>query len=154
MYLDRRREQNVVTKGLGFNWGAAGLSTALFTGVYLSDILDYVKPIPAPDGRKPRHVIFEGIDKLPRGPYGTSQKLSLAKDKSKGMLICWAMNGLPLTPDHGFPLRLVVPGQIGGRSVVGSMTVLKTSQDADQYMFRNGYIRLKSLTKSRNIICM
>jgi len=29
----------------------------------------------------------------------------------------WAMNGLPLEPDHGFPVRLVVPGQIGGRSV-------------------------------------
>jgi nitrate reductase (NAD(P)H) len=27
------------------------------------------------------------------------------------------MNGLPLEPDHGFPVRLVVPGQIGGRSV-------------------------------------
>ena len=29
----------------------------------------------------------------------------------------WAMNGLPLEPDHGFPVRLIVPGQIGGRSV-------------------------------------
>jgi nitrate reductase (NAD(P)H) len=27
------------------------------------------------------------------------------------------MNGLPLEPDHGFPVRVVVPGQIGGRSV-------------------------------------
>ncbi|THH09687.1 hypothetical protein EW146_g8611 [Bondarzewia mesenterica] len=39
---NRRREQNVVRKSLGFNWGAAGLSTALFTGVYLADLLDYV----------------------------------------------------------------------------------------------------------------
>jgi hypothetical protein len=31
-FPDRRREQNVVRKSLGFNWGAAGLSTALFTG--------------------------------------------------------------------------------------------------------------------------
>ena len=27
------------------------------------------------------------------------------------------MNGLPLEPDHGFPVRLIVPGQMGGRSV-------------------------------------
>ena len=27
------------------------------------------------------------------------------------------MNGLPLEPDHGFPVRLIVPGQIGGRIV-------------------------------------
>ncbi|KIM36955.1 hypothetical protein M413DRAFT_448857 [Hebeloma cylindrosporum] len=33
------------------------------------------------------------------------------------MMLAWAMNGLPLEPDHGFPLRLVVPSQIGGRSV-------------------------------------
>jgi nitrate reductase (NAD(P)H) len=33
------------------------------------------------------------------------------------MLLAWAMNGLPLEPDHGYPLRVVIPGQIGGRSV-------------------------------------
>lgn len=27
------------------------------------------------------------------------------------------MNGLPLEPDHGFPVRVIIPGQIGGRSV-------------------------------------
>ncbi|KAI5996354.1 hypothetical protein EDD15DRAFT_2419061 [Pisolithus albus] len=110
---NRRKEQNVVRKTLGFSWGAAGLSTALWTGVYLADVLAYVKPI----RREAKHVIFEGADNLPNGPYGTSQLLSCAVDKNRGMLLAWAMNGLPLEPDHGFPLRLVVPGQIGGRSV-------------------------------------
>ena len=63
---NRRKEQNVVTKSLGFSWGAAGLSTALFTGVYLSDVLEYVSAI-----KKAKHVIFEGCDDLPNGPYGT-----------------------------------------------------------------------------------
>lgn len=27
------------------------------------------------------------------------------------------MNGQPLEPDHGFPIRMIIPGQIGGRSV-------------------------------------
>lgn len=110
---NRRKEQNMVLKGLGFNWGAAGISTALFTGVYLADVLQYVQPI------RPmaQHVVFEGTDSLPNGPYGTSQRLSWAANKEKGMLLAWAMNGLPLTPDHGFPLRVVIPGQIGGRSV-------------------------------------
>ncbi|CAE6432451.1 unnamed protein product [Rhizoctonia solani] len=110
---NRRKEQNMVLKGLGFSWGAAGVSTALFTGVYLSDVLNYVQPI------RPlaKHVVFEGTDSLPNGPYGTSQQLSWASSKEKGMLLAWSMNGLPLTPDHGFPLRVVIPGQIGGRSV-------------------------------------
>lgn len=124
---NRRKEQNMVLKGLGFNWGAAGVSTGLFTGVYLADILDYCKPrnpllssyLPCDQhipGRA-RHVIFEGADELPKGKYGTSQRLSWALDRSKGMLICWGLNGEDLSPDHGYPLRLVVPGQIGGRMV-------------------------------------
>ncbi|KIJ15906.1 nitrate reductase [Paxillus involutus ATCC 200175] len=110
---NRRKEQNVVRKTLGFSWGAAGVSTALWTGVYLADILQYVNPIRG----KAKYVVFEGGDSLPNGPYGTSQRLSWATNKERGMLIAWAMNGLPLEPDHGFPVRLVVPGQIGGRSV-------------------------------------
>ncbi|KNZ80738.1 Nitrate reductase [NADPH] [Termitomyces sp. J132] len=109
---NRRKEQNVVQQSLGFSWGAAGLSTALFTGVRLADVLDHVKP-----NRGAKHVIFEGSDSLPNGPYGTSQLLSWARDRRRGMMLAWGMNGLPLEPDHGFPLRLVVPGQIGGRSV-------------------------------------
>ncbi|KAH7886818.1 hypothetical protein F5I97DRAFT_1058506 [Phlebopus sp. FC_14] len=110
---NRRKEQNVVQKTLGFSWGAAGISTALWTGVYLADVLKYVKPLRG----QAKHVVFEGGDGLPNGPYGTSQRLSWAANKDRGMLIAWAMNGLPLEPDHGFPVRLVVPGQIGGRSV-------------------------------------
>ncbi|KAG1730636.1 hypothetical protein EDD22DRAFT_982614 [Suillus occidentalis] len=110
---NRRKEQNIVRKTLGFNWGAAGVSTALWTGVYLADVLDHVRPI----SRRAKYVVFEGGDKLPNGPYGTSQRLSWASNKDKGMLISWAMNGLPLEPDHGFPVRVIVPGQIGGRSV-------------------------------------
>ncbi|KAN0084049.1 hypothetical protein V8E55_007553 [Tylopilus felleus] len=110
---NRRKEQNVVRKTLGFSWGAAGVSTALWTGVYLADVLEFVRP----KRGVAKHVIFEGGDSLPNGPYGTSQRLPRAANKDRGMLIAWAMNELPLEPDHGFPVRLVVPGQIGGRSV-------------------------------------
>lgn len=124
---NRRKEQNMVAKGLGFNWGAAGVSTGLFTGVYLADILDYCKPknpllssFPSYDVAVPgraRHVVFEGADELPKGKYGTSQRLNWALDRSKGMIIAWGLNAEDLSPDHGYPLRLVVPGQIGGRMV-------------------------------------
>lgn len=99
--------------------------------MYLAEVLAHVKPVRG----QAKHVIFEGGDSLPNGPYGTSQLLSWATSTEKGMLIgqiqahtaadvrsltfnaAWAMNGLPLEPDHGFPVRVIIPGQIGGRSV-------------------------------------
>lgn len=137
---NRRKEQNVVSKGLGFNWGAAGVSTGLFTGVYLADILAYCKPkrpiyasypLDTVAGRA-RHVIFEGADQLPNGRYGTSQKLSLAVDRNRGMLLAWGLNGEDLMPDHGYPLRLIVPGQIGGR-MVKWLTRIEVSDTESQH---------------------
>ncbi|KAF8887006.1 nitrate reductase [Gymnopilus junonius] len=87
-------------------WGAGGVSTALFTGVYLADVLEYVQPV-----RGAKHVIFEGCDDLPNGPYGTSQLLSWAHDPRKGMMLAWAMNGLALSSAPGRALSN------GGRSV-------------------------------------
>lgn len=105
------------------------LSTALFTGVYLADLLEAVGKV----GR-PKHVIFEGADSLPRGPYGTSQRYDWSSDKSKGMLISWAMNGHPLPPDHGYPVRLVVPGQIGGRSVKWLKKIIVSAEESQHYL--------------------
>jgi nitrate reductase (NAD(P)H) len=53
----------------------------------------------------------------PNGYYGTSLKLNWVMDPNRGIMLSWMMNGEMLRPDHGKPLRAVVPGQIGGRSV-------------------------------------
>jgi nitrate reductase (NAD(P)H) len=60
---------------------------------------------------------MEGTDKLPNGYYGTSVKLNWVMDPNRGIMLAHKMNGEILRPDHGKPLRVVVPGQIGGRSV-------------------------------------
>lgn len=56
---NRRKEQNMVRKSKGFSWGAAGLSTALFTGVAMSDVIRRAKP-----SRRAKYVCMEGADKL------------------------------------------------------------------------------------------
>lgn len=109
---NRRKEQNVVRKSKGFSWGAAGVSTALFTGVAIAELLKKAKP-----QKKARYICMEGADKLPNGFYGTSVKLNWAMDPNRGMMLAYKMNGELLRPDHGKPLRAVIPGQIGGRSV-------------------------------------
>lgn len=46
-------------KSKGFSWGAAGVSTALFTGVVMADVIKKARPT-----RKARYVCMEGADKL------------------------------------------------------------------------------------------
>jgi nitrate reductase (NAD(P)H) len=125
---NRRKEQNVVRKTKGFSWGAAGVSTALWTGVALGDLL--MRAVPK---RGARYVCFEGADKLPNGYYGTSVKLNWALDPNRGIMVAYKMNGETLHPDHGKPLRIVIPGQIGGRSVKWLTRIVVTSKPSDNW---------------------
>ncbi|KAI1409156.1 hypothetical protein F5Y13DRAFT_96137 [Hypoxylon sp. FL1857] len=125
---NRRKEQNIVRKTKGFSWGAAGLSTALWTGVVIGDLLRAARP-----KRGARYVCFEGADKLPNGYYGTSVKLNWAMDPNRGILVAHRMNGEALPPDHGKPLRVVVPGQIGGRSVKWLKRIIVTAAPSDNW---------------------
>lgn len=125
---NRRKEQNMVRKTKGFSWGAAGLSTALWTGVAISDVIRAARP-----RRGARYVCFEGADKLPNGYYGTSIKLSWAMDAERGVMLAHKMNGETLPPDHGKPLRVVIPGQIGGRSVKWLKRIVVTKEPSDNW---------------------
>ncbi|KAI0013068.1 hypothetical protein F4779DRAFT_474817 [Xylariaceae sp. FL0662B] len=125
---NRRKEQNIVRKTKGFSWGAAGLSTALWTGVVIGDLLRAAMP-----RRGAKYVCFEGADKLPNGYYGTSIKLNWCMDPNRGVLVAHKMNGETLAPDHGKPLRIIIPGQIGGRSVKWLKKIIVTAEPSDNW---------------------
>jgi sulfite oxidase len=95
-------------------WGPGATGTAVWTGVALADVLELTGPL-ADAG----HVGFEGADTSaeasPRQRFGGS--VPLAKARRPEVLLAWAMNGRPLPAVHGAPLRVVVPGYIGARSV-------------------------------------
>lgn len=130
---NRRKEQNVVRKTKGFSWGAAGVSTALWTGVPLSALLARAQPLVRGPGPRARYVCFEGADRLPNGCYGTSIRLDWASDPGRGVLVAHGMNGEPLPPDHGRPLRVVIPGQIGGRSVKWLTRIVVAARPSDNW---------------------
>ncbi|KAL8964490.1 MAG: hypothetical protein Q9183_004413, partial [Haloplaca sp. 2 TL-2023] len=71
--------------------------------------------------------------KLPNGFYGTSVKLNWVMDPNKGMMLAHKMNGEDLRPDHGKPLRAVIPGQIGGRSVKWLKKLILTDAPSDNW---------------------
>ncbi|RAL66121.1 hypothetical protein DID88_005792 [Monilinia fructigena] len=95
---NRRKEQNQVRKSKGFSWGAAGVSTALWTGVPMYELIKKASPM-----RGAKYVCMEGADKLPKGYYGTSLKLNWVLDQNRGIMLAHKMNGEVLRPDHAAP---------------------------------------------------
>ena len=69
----------------------------------------------------------------PNGYYGTSLKLNWAMDPNRGIMLAHKMNGESLRPDHGRPLRAVVPGQIGGRSVKWLTKLIVTDAPSENW---------------------
>lgn len=86
--------------------GAA--SQARWTGTPLAAILDEASLLPGPS-----HVVFEGLDRgLIDGEVRRGRvRLSLDLARSAGVLLAWALNGEPLPLEHGYPVRVVVPGR-------------------------------------------
>ncbi|KAF9404100.1 hypothetical protein BGZ94_004382 [Podila epigama] len=126
---NRRREQNMHKQTIGFNWGPGAVSTAVWKGVLVRDLLLNVC---GGLSKEARFVCFDGADKLPNGIYGTSLSVERALNPMNDALIAYEMNGERLTPDHGFPVRLIVPGVIGGRMIkfLSKITVSSSRSDS------------------------
>ena len=48
-----------------------------------------------------------------RGPYGTSIPYHYAMDPTNDVMLAYEMKGHPLSPDHGYPIRSIIPGTNG-----------------------------------------
>jgi sulfane dehydrogenase subunit SoxC len=65
-------------------------------------------------------VVFRGLDRgIENGnaPEAYARSLPLAEALRDEVLLAYELNGTPLPPQHGFPLRLVVPGWYGMTNV-------------------------------------
>lgn len=131
---NRRKEQNMVKQTIGFNWGAAGISTSVWRGVPLHHLLKRCGIYSRKKGAL--NVCFEGAEDLPGGggsKYGTSIKKEFAMDEARDIILAYMQNGDVLSPDHGFPVRIIIPGFIGGRMVKWLKRIVVTTKESDNY---------------------
>lgn len=133
---NRRSEMTSVKPVKGLNWGPAAVGNATWTGVRLRDVLrkhgihtDEV-----------RHVHFEGLDHDPTyTPYAASIPLSMAMDERGDVLLAYQMNGLELSRDHGYPIRVIVPGVVGARNVKWLGRIVVSAEESGSHWQQNDY---------------
>lgn len=102
----------------GFNWFTGGIGNARWAGTPLAPILQEA-------GLKKNgiEVVFFGSDEGDEEVRGIKMKQNFSRSMSveealaPANLLCYEMNGKPLSPLHGFPLRLIAPGWYGVANV-------------------------------------
>jgi sulfite oxidase len=103
-------------------WGPEPASNGEWTGVGLGDLLRHVRVKAGA-----RHVELTGLDRVERHGhrFGFGGSIDIEKALHGDVILATGLNGAPLPPANGYPLRVVVPGWVGARSIkwLGRITV-------------------------------
>jgi len=117
-------------------WLLEAVGTAEWTGVPLRTLLD-----DAGLGGDAVEIVFTGHDRGVEGGVEQDYARSLRVEDAMGddVVLAYEMNGGPLPPQHGFPLRLVVPGWYGMTSVKWLARITAVSEAFHGYQQERGY---------------
>jgi sulfane dehydrogenase subunit SoxC len=114
-------------------WLTEAVGTARWTGVSLSSLLQEAG---IADGAV--DAVFTGADHgIERGVEQDYQRgLPLPEAMAEGVMLAYEMNGAPLPPQHGAPLRLIVPGWYGMAHVKWLRRITLVAQPFDGFQMR------------------
>ena len=117
-------------------WLMEAVGTASWRGTPVSSLLEEARPL---DGAL--DVLFTGLDRGVEGGEEQDYERSLPHAELMGSdaLLAYEMNGVPLPPQHGAPLRLVVPGWYGMTSVKWLSRIAVLDAGFDGYQMRQSY---------------
>jgi sulfane dehydrogenase subunit SoxC len=117
-------------------WVQEAVGTGSWTGVPLAALL---ADAGIRDGAV--EVLFTGLDRGVEGEVEQAyqRSLPLAEALADDVLLAFGMNGGPLPPQHGFPLRLVVPGWYGMTNVKWLSRITLLDEPFTGYQNARGY---------------
>jgi sulfane dehydrogenase subunit SoxC len=126
-----RLEPHVVSQP----WLLEAVGTAEWTGVAVVDLLH-----DAGVAGDAVEVLFTGLDRGVEGGVEQAYQRSLTLEEAGDRpFVAYAVNGEPLPPQHGFPLRLIVPGWYGMTSVKWLARIDAIAEPFDGYQQTTGY---------------
>ncbi|HUP28495.1 MAG TPA: sulfite oxidase [Chloroflexia bacterium] len=127
-------------------WLTGGVGTAEWTGTPLRHILQEAGI--TEDGTV-REIVFTGLDRGIEGgiEQDYQRSLSLQEALHEDVLLAWAMNGAPIEPQHGYPVRLIVPGWYGMAHVKWLHSIEAISHNFEGYQQAVAYRYSQSRTE-------
>ena len=117
-------------------WLGEAVGTAEWTGAPLRAVLEE-----AGVESDAVDVVFTGLDRGVQGGIDQlyERSLAVADAMREEVLLAYAINGQPLTPQHGFPLRLIVPGWYGMTSVKWLRSITVTDRPFEGFQQAAAY---------------
>jgi DMSO/TMAO reductase YedYZ molybdopterin-dependent catalytic subunit len=113
-------------------WLTEAIGTMAWTGVPVSALL-------AEAGAAGAEVVFTGLDRGVEGGVEQDYARSLSRADCAGALLAYGCNGEPLPPQHGYPLRLIVPGWYGMTNVKWLTRITVQDEPFEGYQMVTGY---------------
>jgi DMSO/TMAO reductase YedYZ molybdopterin-dependent catalytic subunit len=117
-------------------WVREAVGTAEWTGTPLAPILEE-----AGVEDSARNLVFTGLDRGIQGEieHDYARSLSVGDALGDDVLLAYEMNGAPLLPQHGFPVRLIVPGWYGMAQVKWLRAITAIDGEFDGYQQAHTY---------------
>lgn len=131
----------------GIQWEKGAVGTARWTGVRLADVLKT-----AGITSNGKHLVADGADSPTGNVPDFVRSIPLEKALHPATMLATRMNGEPVPPDHGFPLRLIVPGWEGAASTKWLVHLQVSDRESEGFFQQTAYrIPTRSVVPGENI---